>query len=196
MSDSKTEKVTKLVRGVTTNHPVDAKHCLWFCWSDPSRVGPENEGDPVNDTVPFTAYKPQAVEGFTEEDDITVKLLDPTQQWTHHMNPEGGGFYTDPGGRDVTRSLQTDGYQNNQYGSTGIQRLTARLNELVYMWEYGEADPVGDGMQYALGHDLVSNGGSYTFAVSTGAKKLFFGFHDGRHWTNNDGRIVLSVTAE
>jgi hypothetical protein len=174
MSDQ-SRRVIKLEQEKTT-FPVSAKCCLWFTWAADGLNGVEHE-DPVE------LYRPVEVD-VENISEVTVSV-DSSDQWSHHP-----GNLSNAGGINDVRGLENAGYRDAKYNSLKIKPLSARLNLLVGMVTTKDppvpAAPDVDQIEIGLGKTITIN--------DITAERLFLGFHDGRHWFNNEHAVDVTVT--
>ena len=161
--------------------PVSPKACLWFAWADSPISGPEGEAD--------TSY-PTWVAAEEGASRVIVSVTNRDARWMHHPDSARA---SGPNGLDgsngtpvVQRGLQNPSYKSSAYNSAYIEPLQSHLNKLVAMFEMDNAAPTlgSEATQLEVGEEE-------TFDVPPGATRLFLGFHDGRHWTNNDGESMM-----
>jgi hypothetical protein len=165
-----THKLIELKDRITKNIAVSAKSCLWFTWADEGLDGPE--GETVNDV-----YRPHAI-NISGIRRFIVRAIGPNDQWWHHPGKVSGAE-----GIDDSRNLENENYKSAQYNSQKIRKLKARLNLLVGL--------VGRDTAPASEVDQEPIGLEREITVNDAAdNRLFLGFHDGRHWTNNGGSGV------
>lgn len=164
------------------NLTIRAKHCLWFSWTPMTISGPEGEDE--TSRPEFDAVEDGA-------DTVRITATDTSQKWRHHPDASresGAGGLDGTGGiPNDSRGLENSAYKDSSLNSDGINELTTHLNKLVAIFEIQGAAPTPTSPQ----DQHIVGAGPTSLSIPAGASKIFIGFHDGRHWTNNDGHIDI-----
>ncbi|MEQ8784792.1 MAG: hypothetical protein RIC55_00770 [Pirellulaceae bacterium] len=167
---------TRILRRAVMN--VSPKQSLWFAWSPNPIPGPEGEGE---------SSRPQfdAVEDGASQVQLTV--LDTSKRWRHHPSAdrESGpnGLDGSQGIPDDARDLENQQYKSSNLNSDGIiLSQPIHLNKLVAIFEINNSAPTPNEPS-----SILEVGAAATLDLPLDATKIFLGFHDGRHWTNNEG---------
>lgn len=183
MADEKKEQgagTLRILRRV--NLTIRAKHCLWFSWTPMTISGPEGEDE--SSRPEFDAVEEGA-------DTVRIRATDTTQVWRHHPDAsrESGANGLDGTGGipNAPLGLENPAYKDSSLNSDGINELTTHLNKLVAIFEIQGAAPTSTAPQ----DQLVVGAGPTELSIPAGATKIFIGFHDGRHWINNEGHIDI-----